>query len=428
MIHKLRRRLTLIFTALTSLILCLLLFVAYSMSMQQYTAGADALYQTTVTTVVTKLQTENTIRDLWLASVEAEYSCVIHIEDMGVPLHFLGAWKPATDRMVLIEQAKSKAEDKGLRLNKAPSSSLFTQQVTFTITGQAEDTYQTSVVRIPANDGWFNLVLLQDISDRQGQILKLLLIYIGLGVVGIAALYVVNWFLAGRAIRPTAEAIRQQNDFVAAASHELRNPLAVIHASIFAAKQQPEEAPGFLDTAMRETERLSRLTNDLFMLTGSDAKTWSLVEEPVEVDTLCIEVYEQTHLLATQKGHTLSLNLPGKALPTINADKGRLVQLLSILLSNAMDYAPAGTPIELDVQADRHNILISVIDHGPGIPDECKKRVFERFYRADKSRSDKEHFGLGLSVAHELAALHGGTLTVTDTPGGGATFTLALPL
>ena len=91
-----------------------------------------------------------------------------------------------------------------------------------------------------------------------------------------------------------------------------------------------------------------------------------------------------------------------------------------------MEYAPAGTPIELKAVLHYHQICLAVADHGPGIPDEAKPRVFERFTRADASRTDKAHFGLGLSVALELARLHGGTLTCTDTPGGGATFTLTL--
>lgn len=426
MILRLRRRLTIIFTSLTGIVLCLMLCVTFLMARQQYNNSMDALYQSTVTTVVTKLQVEHTIRDLWLATLEAESRCIIHIEDKGVPLHFPGAWKPLTDRKVLIERAKQDVQ--GIQLTSAPSSSVYTLQLNLTIEGDAGDTYQAAVVRIPANYGWYNLVLLQDISERQQHLLGLLLLYIGLFAAGLLALGVVNWFLAGRAIRPTAEAVRQQADFVAAASHELRNPLAVINASVFAARQQPEESARFLETAQRETDRLARLTGDLFMLAGSDAKAWSLSLRPVEVDTLCIEVYEQHHLVAVQKGHELVLNLPNEPLPTINADKERLVQLLAILLSNAMEYAPAGTPVVLDVQVQRHVLLFSVIDHGLGIPDEAKRRVFERFYRMDASRTDKAHFGLGLAVAQELAALHEGTLAVKDTPGGGATFTLSLPL
>lgn len=104
------------------------------------------------------------------------------------------------------------------------------------------------------------------------------------------------------------------------------------------------------------------------------------------------------------------------------ADKARLTQLFGILLSNAMEYTPHGTPIEIAAAADKSKVIISVADHGAGISQEDKERVFTRFYRADKSRSDKAHFGLGLSVAQEIAQLHGASLTLSDTKGGGCTF------
>ena len=428
MLRRLRRRLTIIFTILTGVVLGAMLSITYLMAQQQYSSSMDMLHQNTVTSIVIKLQTERSIKDLWLATLETDSRSIIHIEDKGVALHFQGSWKTATDRGVLIGLAKAEAEKQGVSLTSTPHSSLYAQQLDFALKGQTGEPYKVTVARIPIQYGWYNLVLLEDVSARSQHLLNQLLLYIGLGLIGILALYVVNWFIAGLAIRPTAEAIREQSDFVAAASHELRNPLAVINANVFAARQQPEEAPRFLEIAQRETERLSRLVNDLFMLAGSDAKTWSLSPKPVETDTLCIEVYEQMRLLASQKGHILQLSLPEEALPAINADKERLVQLLVILLSNAMDYAPAGTPILLKAELLHRNVQFSIVDHGPGIPDEAKKKVFERFYRMDKSRTDKAHFGLGLSVAKELAALHGGTLTLTDTPGGGATFMVTLPL
>ena len=113
-------------------------------------------------------------------------------------------------------------------------------------------------------------------------------------------------------------------------------------------------------------------------------------------------------------------------MPAIQADGGRLKQLLAILLNNAMEHTPAGTGIELVLCGDgaKAPITFLVVDHGHGIPNEDKAHIFDRFYRADTSRTSKRNFGLGLSVARELARLHHATLTVEDTPGGGATFRL----
>lgn len=102
-------------------------------------------------------------------------------------------------------------------------------------------------------------------------------------------------------------------------------------------------------------------------------------------------------------------------------------QLLAILVQNALDYTPQGGSVTLGADGAHGHIRLWVSDTGPGVPDAEKERVFERFYRADHSRSDKLHFGLGLAVARELAALHGGTLRVYDAPGSGACFVLTLP-
>ncbi len=414
---------------LTGTVLGLLLAATYVLANEQLLTANNAMYQSSLDTIAERLQYENAVRDLWLAELETQLHGIIHIEEMSVPLHFMGAWTPRTPRGSLIAQAKETAEKMGVGLSGAPSSSLHIRQIDFEMTGEAGEKYRVFVARIPKSIGWFNLILILELAGVNAQRWQLVTLYGGLFAAGLLGLWLVNWILAGRAIRPTAEAIRQQSDFVAAASHELRGPLAVISASLYAAKKDPHQGARFLEAAERETARLTRLVNDLFMLAGSDAKAWSLLTQPVELDTLCIEVYEQQRLLAAQKGHELMLVLPEEALPVIAADRERLVQLLVILLSNAMDYAPAGTAIELITQAHgSRSVRFSVVDHGPGVPDEDKKRVFERFYRLDKSRTDKAHFGLGLSVANELASLHGGTLSLADTPGGGSTFTLTLPL
>lgn len=101
---------------------------------------------------------------------------------------------------------------------------------------------------------------------------------------------------------------------------------------------------------------------------------------------------------------------------------------MTILLHNALSYNTEAKPIALEASVLKSSLLIKVIDHGPGIPASEKELVFDRFFRSDKSRKDKQHFGLGLSIAKELVELHKGSLHITDTLGGGSTFILKLPL
>lgn len=106
----------------------------------------------------------------------------------------------------------------------------------------------------------------------------------------------------------------------------------------------------------------------------------------------------------------------------------KVSQILTILIDNALSYVPEGGSIRLQAKKEPGAIAISVSDNGPGIPDSEKDSVFQRFYRSDASRNDKQHFGLGLCIAKEIALLHQGSLKILDTPGGGATFILKLPL
>ena len=172
---------------------------------------------------------------------------------------------------------------------------------------------------------------------------------------------------------------------------------------------------------------MAALTGDLLMLARGDAASWRATLRPLGLDTFLIELYDGFSLVARRSGHPFELLLPEGPLPGAMADGERLKQLLTVLLNNAVEHTEKGTAIELAAFQNKNAAVIEVRDHGEGIPDSEKKRVFDRFYRAEQSHTDKRHFGLGLSVAKELAALHGAELTVCDTLGGGATFRLKLP-
>jgi signal transduction histidine kinase len=121
-------------------------------------------------------------------------------------------------------------------------------------------------------------------------------------------------------------------------------------------------------------------------------------------------------------------NLPEEFLGEIEIDPHRVYQILQILINNAYSYTPEHSQITISVSKIKKQLLIEVVDHGTGIPDEEKKRVFDRYYRRDASRKDKSHFGLGLNIALELTHLQQGTLVLCDTIGGGCTFRITLPL
>lgn len=430
MIRRLRRRLTLLMTLLTASVLAGALFVTWRLSEGQYQASAEALFQNHFSALCDRLADASSVTDTWLAEQEQGSGCLLFLKDNGASLHYPGSLTSQTPRAEL-EILVQEAADQFLDFTKRDSvGAVLRQEVFGTMAGNAEDSYFMALSLLPrGNQGEHLMVASLQNKDFLAQHLILsALQYTGLWVVGSALLAWISFWLTGKALAPTSQTLRQQKEFIAAASHELRSPLTVIKASLQAMDENLPSAQktGFLHNIQAESDRMSRLIDDLLLLANGDLGNLPAHLSPLAPDNLCIEIYDQFYLVAREKEHPFALSLPEQTLPDIQADEERLRQLLSILLNNAMDHTPSGTPIQLVLSTnDKHGtVIFSVVDRGPGISDEAKQHIFDRFYRADESRTSKHNFGLGLSVARELARLHGATLSVHDTPGGGATFTL----
>ena len=144
------------------------------------------------------------------------------------------------------------------------------------------------------------------------------------------------------------------------------------------------------------------------------------------LDTLLLNAAESFEPLAAAKHIRQIITLPEESLPDCICDADRIRQLLVILLDNALSYTPSGGTVRITLSFDAR-FHLTVSDNGPGIPDHEKQAVFDRFFRADASRSDHTHYGLGLSIALQIVKAHHGTITVSDAEGGGACFAVTLP-
>lgn len=215
--------------------------------------------------------------------------------------------------------------------------------------------------------------------------------------------------------------------FVADASHELRTPLTSIrgYAELFGQKSdvRPEDLTAALRRIEKESARMSGLVEDLLLLARLDQGR-PLEQEPVDLGTILQDAAADARVVAPGRQITVAVDRP---LGTIG-DDGRLRQVVSNLVSNALAYAPPESPIELIGRDDGGRARLLVVDHGPGIPPEARVKIFDRFWRADESRQRaKGGTGLGLSLVAAIVAAHHGTVYVADTPGGGATFVVELP-
>ena len=164
------------------------------------------------------------------------------------------------------------------------------------------------------------------------------------------------------------------------------------------------------------------------MLTLLSCDTGHLDIRPVhtQLDTLVLNACETFEYMAAVKHIKIIASLPENPLPDCICDSDRMIQVLTIFLHNAISYTPKGGIIRLSVAYVNRHFEITISDTGMGISDEEKSKIFDRFYRSEKARSDKNHFGLGLSIACDIITAHHGNIKVTDTLGGGTTFVITL--
>ena len=216
--------------------------------------------------------------------------------------------------------------------------------------------------------------------------------------------------------------------FVADASHELRTPLTSIrgYAELFrrGAADRPEDLAKAMGRIEGEAARMGILVEDLLLLARMDEGR-PLERDPVDLSALLSEAVQDAHASAPELEIVVTANEP----VVVTGDPVRLRQVLDNLLDNAHTHTPPGTHVRASVTTTSEDAVVTVEDDGPGLAPEDAAKVFERFYRADPSRSRaKGGSGLGLSIAAAIAEGHGGTLTVASSAEGGARFELRLPM
>lgn len=429
MLKQLRLQLTLISSFITGAILCIICLMALTISEKQLDSRNLLAFENHLTTIAYQLQHSQVIKNSWLAQLEVDYDLIISIQDNGSPFLFRGSWQPSTSRAELF----TKAKEVGLTsyqfdLDGEPPSILNISKVFFKLQGSEGEYYRAALAIVPSQKGTYNLILLQDMSSETSHIIYTRFLFISISLLGLILLAMFSFWFSGRAIRPVEVAQLKQKEFIAAASHELKAPLAVIQSNASALQVSNQETSHrFISNIQNECSRMARLVDDLLLLSTADAKTWSIACAPVELDILLIDLLDYFLPLANKKKQHLELILPDEILPPLMCDEERIIQAISILLDNALYYVPEHGHIFIELKAFSTYTLISIIDNGPGIPSEHHPHIFDRFYQVDSSHKDKNHYGLGLSIAQDIIHLHKGSLALEDTPNGGCTFIIKLP-
>jgi len=223
-------------------------------------------------------------------------------------------------------------------------------------------------------------------------------------------------------------AVTTLSQFAADASHELRTPLAVIRTSAEIALRRaraPESYRESLNEIAAEAERMTQLVEDLLFLARSDARVAGMPMSPLDLrDILCDVVSELRELSAVRNIEVRSVL--GESEIVIAGNRAALRRLFLVLLDNALKYSTPGGEVSVAASAAGEFVIVSVQDFGTGIGAADLPHIFQRFYRADKARTDTGH-GLGLSLAATIARMHGAVIEVKSVEGAGSTFSVTFP-
>lgn len=434
MLRRLLNQLHIIMTGILMLIITLILAFSF-WNTYQSSQTADITYiQRMASLIIYQLEADTESPETVLSDYEEQMNVYTALSDSEGTLLYQSDVDFPTDFGFLLQEA-----EQSIGIENTVGSSA-TGQVTeqggyIELEGLHHDHYYVIPATVSTQGGdSLSLTLVYPKSSVLELFLRQVPLYLCIWIGSFCIIVFISRFLLKKAFAPSEEMIKSQKDFVAAASHELKAPLAVIMANAEALQDvqnhnnNDSQSQVCLDAIDAECSRMSRLVRDMLMLASSDADKWTIQKSEINVDTLLISLYEAYEPVCISKKMGLNLSLDEETYPVLFSDRERLFQILSIFLDNAVCYSPEGSSIQVQTSLGEKGLTFSVVDHGKGIPAEDKPFIFDRFYRGDKSRTDKSHFGLGLSIAKELAKMLGGEIGFEDTEGGGATFFLKLPI
>ena len=224
----------------------------------------------------------------------------------------------------------------------------------------------------------------------------------------------------------------KRRKFVSDASHELKTPMATIKlicdTIVSAEKPDMEMVREFLDDLSEEVDRLTRIVDRLLTLTRMDSDKVEFKPELTDYGMLIKRIQGKIQPKATEKNIIINCDVITEEMQPVFIDDDKIWEALYNIVDNAVKYSTNGAVVRIEVYVAGNELVTKVTDDGPGIPDEYKERIFERFYRIDDSRArNTGGTGLGLAITREMIAMHGGKIKVIDAEGGGSVFEVTIP-
>ncbi len=261
--------------------------------------------------------------------------------------------------------------------------------------------------RSNTEDDGSRLIIFTDLSTQLIGIYKLLIQSVLVGILALVAMFVLVFLFSGQAVAPVVESLEKQKRFITDAGHELKTPLAVISANVDVVELEAGKSE-WTDSIKNQVKRMNGLVKNLLTLSRMDEERMHVVYSDFDLSKTISEAASSFEAIASSKGKKYRVDIEDNI--HITGDKNSITQLASLLLDNAMKYSSENGSIHVSLSRDK-NILFEVSNTCDSIPSGNLDRLFDRFYRADSSRSrDTGGYGIGLSVARAIAQSHGGDI------------------
>ncbi|KUO75279.1 MAG: histidine kinase [Clostridia bacterium BRH_c25] len=280
----------------------------------------------------------------------------------------------------------------------------------------------------PAPDG-YRLAFL-DITPRQGILTNLVYTFLVVASVMLIFIFFISRFFANKAIKPVKEAFDKQKQFIADASHELKTPLTVINTNVDVLLSNGDaninSQSKWLHYIKSEVERMAKLTGELLYLTQLDYSDAGMIYSDFDLSETVENVILTMEAVIFENNLTFKYDVESSLI--FHGNSEQLKQVVMILLDNAVKYASSKGMVSIALKKNNNNISLSVANTGEGISEEQINKIFDRFYRTDKSRTRKSGgYGLGLSIAKSIIEQHGGKISAKSNINEGTTFIVELP-
>jgi signal transduction histidine kinase len=295
-------------------------------------------------------------------------------------------------------------------------------------TGQfALDGTDWAYVVDPSGEG--HMIVFMDVTAQQGILTNLIYTFTVVGLIMLIVIYFLSRYFANRSIAPVREAFEKQKQFIADASHELKTPLATINTNTDVLLANQEETIGsqakWLHYIKSETERMSGLTNDLLYLTQMDDSRSTLIHTKFNMSEAVESIILPMEAVIFEKDITLDYSIDPDLM--VHGNPEQIKQVVLILLDNAVKYSGLKGAVNVTLQKQNHDVMLTISNTGEGIASEHLDRIFDRFYRTDASRARKHGgHGLGLAIAKSIVEQHKGEIYAKSVLGEGATFYVRL--